>query len=47
MVNRGLQRLFLLLSTILLSPFALAQVMSIPSSGFGNIGDHGMGNVTK
>jgi Ca-activated chloride channel homolog len=47
MVNRGLQRLFFLLSTILLSPFTLAQVMSIPSSGFGDIGDHGMGTVSS
>jgi Ca-activated chloride channel family protein len=47
MVNRGLQRLFLFLSTILLSPFALAQVMSIPSSGFGNIGSHDLGTASS
>jgi len=43
MANRKLSLFCLLLSLPFVSSFSLAQVMTIPSSGFGNIGSHDMG----
>ena len=45
MANRRWRNPFLLLSTLLLPFSALAQVMSLPASGFTNIGNHDMGTV--
>lgn len=43
MISRTTQWFFLPLSLCLISSFSMAQVMTIPSSGFGNIGSHDMG----
>lgn len=43
MISCTTQWFFLPLSLCLISSFSMAQVMTIPSSGFGNIGSHDMG----